>query len=106
MFTVSELTAAIREVLESSYPQVWVEGEISNTRLWNTGHLYFTLKDAGAQLKAVMFRSNVRYLRFKPENGQHVTARGRLGVYEPKGEYQIVCEHLEPLGPGRAPARL
>ena len=66
----------------------------------NTGHLYFTLKDGSAQIKAVMFRTAVRYLRFKPEDGLHVVARGRLSVYEPKGEYQIVCEHMEPHGLG------
>ena len=67
VFTVTELTATIRTMLESSFPEIWVEGEISNARLWKTGHLYFTLKDAGAQLQAVMFRSTVRHLRFKPE---------------------------------------
>jgi exodeoxyribonuclease VII large subunit len=98
--TVSELTAAIRDLLETGFGDVWVEGEISNCRLWNTGHLYFTLKDGSAQIKAVMFRSAVRYLKFKPEDGLHVIARGRLGVYDPKGEYQLVCEHLEPHGLG------
>jgi exodeoxyribonuclease VII large subunit len=98
--TVSELTAAIRGLLETGFGEVWVEGEISNCKLWNTGHLYFTLKDAGAQIKAVMFRSAVRYLKFKPEDGLRVVARGRLGVYDPKGEYQLVCEHLEPHGLG------
>jgi exodeoxyribonuclease VII large subunit len=100
IFTVSELTAAIRGLFDSAFGDVWVDGEISNCRLWNTGHLYFTLKDGSAQLKAVMFRSAVRYLAFKPEDGLHVTVRGRLGVYEPKGEYQIVCEHMEPEGLG------
>jgi exodeoxyribonuclease VII large subunit len=98
--TVSELTAGIRDLLDTGFGDIWVEGEVSNCRLWNTGHLYFTLKDGGAQIKAVMFRSAVRYLKFKPEDGLHVVARGRLGVYEPKGEYQIVCEHLEPRGLG------
>lgn len=98
--TVSELTAAIRGLLETGFGDIWVDGEISNCRLWNTGHLYFTLKDGGAQIKAVMFRSAVRYLKFKPEDGLHVIARGRLGVYDPKGEYQLVCEHLEPHGVG------
>src|SRR3954449_5659146 len=98
--TVSELTNAIRDLLETGFGDIWVEGEISNCRLWNTGHLYFTLKDVGAQIKAVMFRSAVRYLKFKPEDGLHVIARGRLGVYDPKGEYQLVCEHLEPRGLG------
>ena len=98
--TVSELTAAIRDCLETGFGDIWVDGEISNCRLWNTGHLYFTLKDGGAQIKAVMFRSAVRSLRFKPEDGLHVIARGRLGVYSPKGEYQLACEHLEPHGLG------
>ena len=100
MFTVSELTAAVRMMLESNYSEIWVEGEISNARVWRTGHLYFTLKDAGAQLNAVMFRSSLRLLRFTAENGQQVVARGRLSVYDPKGEYQIVCEHMEPHGLG------
>ncbi len=68
--------------------------------------MYFTLKDGGAQIKAVMFRSAVRYLRFTAEDGLHVIARGRIGVYEPKGEYQIVCEHMEPQRARRAAARL
>ena len=101
IFSVSELTQEIRGLLESRYAQIWVEGEMSNCKVWNTtGHLYFTLKDGGAQIKAVMFRSAVRYLRFKPADGLHVVARGQLGVYEPKGEYQIVCEHMEPHGLG------
>jgi exodeoxyribonuclease VII large subunit len=100
IFSVSELTAAIRTLLETSFGDLWVEGEISNCRVWNTGHVYFTLKDGDSQIKAVMFRSAVRYLKFKPEDGLHVIARGRLGVYDPKGEYQIVCEHLEPHGLG------
>jgi len=100
VLTITELTGTIRTMLESSYPQIWVEGEISNARLWKTGHLYFTLKDARAQIRAVMFRSTVNLLRFKPENGQHVVARGRVSVYDAKGEYQIVCEHLEPHGLG------
>ena len=95
-----ELTGAIRGLLETGFGDVWVEGEISNCRVWNTGHMYFTLKDGGAQIRAVMFRSAVRYLKFKAEDGLHVIARGRLGVYEPKGEYQLVCEHLEPHGLG------
>jgi exodeoxyribonuclease VII large subunit len=100
VYTVTELTAEIRTLLETRLGEVWVEGEISNCRLWNTGHLYFTLKDGGAQIKAVMFRSTVRYLRFKSEDGLHVVARGRLGVYDPKGEYQLVVEHMEPQGLG------
>lgn len=100
ILTVSELTGSVRVLLESNYAEVWIEGEISNARVWKTGHLYFTLKDAGAQLRAVMFRTALRRQRFRPEDGQHVIARGRISVYEPKGEYQIVCEHLEPQGVG------
>jgi exodeoxyribonuclease VII large subunit len=100
VLTVSELTSGIRQTLESSFGELWVEGEVSNCRVWNTGHVYFTLKDAGAQLKAVMFRSAYRYLRFKIEDGLHVVARGQLSVYDPKGEYQLVCEHLDPHGRG------
>ena len=98
--TVAELTAGIKTSLESGFGELWVEGEISNCRVWNTGHVYFTLKDQTAQLKAVMFRSAYRYLKFKVDDGIHVVARGRLSVYEPKGEYQLVCEHLEPQGRG------
>jgi exodeoxyribonuclease VII large subunit len=100
VITVSELTSEIRRLMESRFVDVWVEGEISNCRVWNTGHTYFTLKDGSAQVKAVMFRTALRYLRFKPEDGLHVIARGRISVYEPKGEYQIVCEHMEPHGLG------
>ncbi len=98
--TVSELTAAIRTAIEAQFDDLWVEGEISNCRIWHTGHMYFTLKDETAQIRAVMFRAASHYLRFKPEDGLHVIARGRLGVYDAKGEYQIVCEHMEPHGVG------
>jgi len=100
VLSVTALTVAIRDQLESEFFSVWVEGELSNCRLWNTGHLYFTLKDDRAQIKGVMFRTQLRYLRFKPEDGQRVIARGRVSVYEPKGEYQLTCEHLEPRGLG------
>jgi exodeoxyribonuclease VII large subunit len=100
VLSVSELTGRIRTLLEERFVEVWVEGELSNCRVWNTGHMYFTLKDATAQIKGVMFRSTLRYLRFKPQDGLRVVARGRLSVYDPKGEYQIVCEHLEPEGLG------
>jgi exodeoxyribonuclease VII large subunit len=94
------LTQRIREMLEERFFEIWVEGEISNCFVAKTGHVYFTLKDAGAQIKAVMFRSDVRYLRFKIKDGLSVVARGRLTVYDPKGEYQVVCQHLEPEGLG------
>jgi exodeoxyribonuclease VII large subunit len=100
VWTVTDLTAAIRNLLETRFAEVWVEGELSNCRPWNTGHLYFTIKDVGAQIKAVMWRSAMRSLRFKPEDGLHVVVRGRVSVYDPKGEYQLVCEHMEPKGAG------
>lgn len=100
ILTVSELTAGLRDLLETTFPEVWVEGELSNAKVWTTGHLYFTLKDGGAQIKGVMFRSALRYLKFKPEDGLRVVVRGRISVYDPKGEYQIVSEHIEPHGYG------
>ena len=100
ILTVAELTAEIRLLLEKRFFEVWVEGELSGCRVWNTGHLYFSLKDGGAQIKGVMFRSSLSRLRFKPQDGLRVVARGQLSVYEPKGEYQIVCEHFEPEGLG------
>jgi exodeoxyribonuclease VII large subunit len=100
ILSVSELTSSLREVLETAFPEIWVEGELSNAKVWTTGHLYFTLKDGGAQIKGVMFRSTLRYLKFKPEDGLHVVVRGRISVYDPKGEYQLVGEHMEPHGYG------
>jgi exodeoxyribonuclease VII large subunit len=99
-WTVSDLTAAIRGALESTFSTVAVEGEVSNCRKWSSGHLYFTLKDDRAQLRAVMFRTTVRTLKFAPEDGMRVIARGRLGVYDAKGEYQLVCDALDPHGLG------
>jgi exodeoxyribonuclease VII large subunit len=104
VLSVSELNSNIRELLEEAFIDVWVDGELSNVKVWNTGHLYFTLKDSTAQIKAVMFRSAVRYLRFKPQDGQHVLVRGRVSAYEPKGEYQLVCEMIEPRGLGQLQA--
>ncbi|MBA2302509.1 MAG: exodeoxyribonuclease VII large subunit [Acidobacteria bacterium] len=98
--SVAQLNAAIRDLLDTQLGELWVEGEISNCRVWNTGHMYFTLKDDSSQIRAVMFRMALRYLRFKPEDGLRVVARGRVSVYDPKGEYQIICEHLEPQGLG------
>ena len=100
VLTVSELSATIRDALETRFQNVWVEGEISNARLWNTGHLYFTLKDSASQIKGVIFRSALRYLKFKPEDGLRVVARGKISVYDVKGEYQLICEHMEPQGFG------
>jgi exodeoxyribonuclease VII large subunit len=100
VYTVTELTVGVRDLLEEKFSEVWVEGELSNCKTWNTGHLFFTLKDDRTQIKGVVFRSALRYLKFKPADGLRVVARGRVSVYEPKGEYQIICEHLEPQGLG------
>ena len=100
VFTVTELNVRIRDHLELEFTQVWVEGELSNCRVWTTGHLYFTLKDSASQVRGLMFRSALRYLKFKPADGLKVVARGKISVYEPKGEYQLVCEYLEPKGLG------
>lgn len=100
IFTVTELTQSIKGLLEDTFPFVWVAGEISNFRIPVSGHFYFTLKDPGAQINAVMFRAQNRSLRFRPEDGMAVLAMGRLNVYEPKGVYQIIIEYLEPQGVG------
>jgi len=99
-YTVSALTARLKALIEVQIGSVAVEGEISNFRPASSGHLYFTLKDDVAQLRAVMFRTTARLLKFTPEDGQHVVARGRISVYSAKGEYQIVCDALEPHGLG------
>ncbi len=100
VLSVTELTVRVRDLLEAEFAEIWVEGELSNCHFWNTGHLYFTLKDGSAQIRSVIFRTALRYLKFKPADGLRVVARGRVSVYEPKGEYQLVCEHLEPQGFG------
>ncbi len=100
IYTVSQLTAEIKTILEQNFEHLWVEGEISNLRLPTSGHLYFTLKDESAQVRAVMFRMQNRLLKFEPEDGLQVICYGRLSVYEPRGEYQIVVDHMEPKGLG------
>ncbi len=100
IYSVSELSHEIRDRLEQQFPDVWVTGEVSNFRAASSGHCYFTLKDANAQLRAVCFRSQARYFKFKPQDGISVIARGRLSVYEARGEYQLVVEYLEPAGLG------
>ena len=100
IYTVSALTREIRQRLETGFPLVWVSGEISNLRQPSSGHYYFTLKDEGAQLRTVFFKGNHIHLRFKPQEGGQVLCRGRLTVYEPRGEYQLILDYLEPLGWG------
>ncbi|MFP4032585.1 MAG: exodeoxyribonuclease VII large subunit, partial [Desulfococcaceae bacterium] len=100
IYSVSELTAEIKDVLEDQYPFVWLTGEISNFRAPGSGHFYFTLKDAGAQIGAVMFKGQNRNLKFRPEDRMKITGFGRIGVYAPRGNYQIILEYLEPRGVG------
>ena len=100
MWSVRELVAAVRTHLERDYTDTWVEGEMSNFRAHDSGHLYFTLKDANSQIRIVMFRSQARLLRFRPENGMAVVVRGRVTIYEDRGELQISAEYLEPKGAG------
>ena len=100
IFTVSELNADIKNLLEQQFPFIWIYGEISNFRVPASGHFYFTLKDADAQISAVMFRGQQRHLKFRPSDGMGVTGMGRVSVYEPRGTYQIILEYLEPSGIG------
>ena len=98
--TVSQLTTSIRTALESRFAAVWVEGEISNFKDHSSGHWYFTLKDENAQLRAKCFRSTNMRIRFRPTNGLKVRARGKLSVYAPRGEYELVVDALDPVGAG------
>jgi exodeoxyribonuclease VII large subunit len=100
IFTVSELNAAIRTILDQEFRDVWVSGEISGIKLAASGHYYFTLKERDSQVKCVAFRSAHRYWKFKPQDGLAVLARGRIDVYEVRGEYQLQVEMLEPQGLG------
>ena len=100
VYTVSELTASIKTTLEEGFPMMWVEGEISNLRTPGSGHAYFTLKDEGAQISAVLFRGRGRRVRFELEDGMQVLAFGGLDVYAARGQYQLVVEMMEPKGLG------
>jgi exodeoxyribonuclease VII large subunit len=100
VWTVRALVAAVRGHVERQYGDAWVEGEISNFRAHGSGHLYFTLKDGNAQLKAVMFSSKAKLLRFRPEDGMQVVVRGKVTIYEERGDLQIAAEHIEPKGAG------
>ena len=100
IYSVSEVTSQLKNLLEKEFPDVWVAGEVSNFRAASSGHFYFTLKDESAQLRAVCFRNHARYLKFKPQDGISVIARGHLSVYEARGEYQLYVEYLEPAGLG------
>jgi len=100
VYSVSELNKTIRGLLESQFPLMWIEGEISNLAEPASGHIYFTLKDAKAQVRCAMFKGRKQLLRFKPVNGQQVLIRAKVGLYEARGEFQLVAEHMEEAGDG------
>src|ERR1700756_3445867 len=100
VLSVSALSQQLAQAMEERFPAVWVEGEISNFRVYGSGHAYFTLKDENAQVRAVLFRNRMRRIRFEPGDAQHVLAFGSLEVYATRGEYQLVVELLEPRGLG------
>jgi exodeoxyribonuclease VII large subunit len=100
IWPVRELVGQVRELIEREYGDLWVEGEISNFRPAPSGHVYFTLKDAAAQLPIVLFRRQASLLRFRPEDGLHVLVRGRVSIYEQRGQMQLVAETMEPVGAG------
>ncbi len=100
VWKVRDLVAAVRSHVEREYSDAWVEGEISNFRAPESGHLYFTLKDGNSQIRVVMFRSSARLLRFRPADGLQVVVRGRVTIYEDRGELQIAAEYIEPRGAG------
>ena len=100
VFSVAQLNSSIRGVLNKSFDDIWVSGEISGLKLAPSGHAYFSLKDAEAQVRAVCFRGSLRFLKFRPQDGVAVLARGKVDVFEPRGEYQFLVEWLEPQGLG------
>ena len=100
IFSVSSLTSRIKDVLEEQFDFIWIEAEISNFRKPSSGHYYMVFKDEYSQIRAVMFRPQAMYINFLPEDGMKVIARGRISVYEPRGEYQVIIDYLEPLGFG------
>ena len=100
IWKVSELANQLRVEMERIFSDLWIEGEISDLRNASSGHLYFTIKDESAQFSVVLFRRQASLLRFRPEDGLHILLRGKLSVYEQRGQVQIIAEHLEPVGAG------
>ncbi|VAW71043.1 Exodeoxyribonuclease VII large subunit [hydrothermal vent metagenome] len=100
VYSVSELNSTVRRLLDSQFPLLWIEGEISNLAQPASGHIYFTLKDTKAQVRCAMFKGRRQLLNFKPENGQQVLIRAKAGLYEARGEFQLIAEHMEEAGDG------
>ena len=106
VYSVSELNHQAKAILEKGLGQVWLEGEISNFVRASSGHFYFSLKDEGAQVRAAMFRGAQRGITFKPEDGQHVMVRAQVSLYAPRGDYQLIVQHMEVAGIGQLLAQL
>ncbi|MDD5033458.1 MAG: exodeoxyribonuclease VII large subunit, partial [Methylococcaceae bacterium] len=100
IYTVSELNGSVRLLLSTHFGTIWVEGEISNLAQPSSGHLYFTLKDHDAQVRCALFRGSARGLGLRPENGMRVRVRAQVGLYEPRGDYQLTVDYLEEAGDG------
>ena len=100
IYTVSDLNREARELLEGNFPLIWVEGEISNLARPASGHIYFSLKDEAAQVRCAMFKMRNRLINFQPESGQQVLARARVSLYEARGDFQLIIEHMEETGDG------
>ncbi|RKT43332.1 exodeoxyribonuclease VII large subunit [Thiocapsa rosea] len=100
IYSVARLASEVRAVLDGSFPVLWVQGELSNLAQPASGHIYFTLKDAAAQVRCAMFRPKRMLLNFRPTNGQEVLVRGRATLFEPRGDFQLVIDHMEPGGEG------
>jgi len=101
IFTVSRLNQEVQQILESGFGLLWLQGELSNFSRPASGHFYFTLKDSQSQIRCAMFRGRNRYVDFKPENGEAVLVRGKLGLYSARGDFQLIVEHMEPAGEGQ-----
>ena len=100
ILSISRLNTEVRAVLSGAFPLLWVAGELSNLKQHRSGHWYFSLKDAQAQVNAVMFRNKNRLLPFTPQAGQHILLRARVELFEARGQYQLIAEHMEPAGEG------
>ena len=100
VYSVSDLNSEVKWLLDTQFGNVWVEGEISNLMRARTGHMYFSLKDSRSQLRCAMFRNDNRRVQFQPADGQKVLCRGKLGIYEQRGDYQMVVDQMTEIGVG------
>ena len=105
VYSVTDLNTAIKSQLEGAFPQVWLQGEVSNFSIPPSGHFYFSLKDKQSQIKAVMFKGQNRRLQFCPQNGMEVLVKANVSTYVPRGDYQLICQHIDPIGQGALQAQ-